>query len=230
MNYIILDLEWNQPSRKDELVKFPDPLHGEIIQFGAVKMNSEKQLVDTFKAMVKPIFYTKMHSKVGEITGIDDSELRSGRPFAQVYAEFLKFCGEDFCFLTWGKDDIRIIKSNLKIHGISYEPFYPCYNAQWIYGRQIADTAKQISLESAVEALGEPPFQAHDALNDAMSTALVCRHLDLEAGINESVIKSRKEKSAGKKKSVRNRRRWKKPNGARNKDKQTAPREQGDKT
>ena len=212
MNYIILDLEWNQPTKKEELIKSPDPLYGEIIQFGAVKMNSEKQIVDTFKAMVKPVYYTKMHAKVEEITGIDDSELECGKPFSEVYAEFVDFCGEDFCFLTWGRDDIRIIKSNLKIHGICCEPYYPCYNAQWIYGRQVARTAKQVSLEDAVAALGEPPYQAHDALNDAMSAALVCRHLDLDSGIKESGIKSRKDKSgASKKKTACHRRRWKKP-------------------
>lgn len=212
MNYIVMDLEWNQPSKKEELVNCPDPLYGEIIQFGAVKMNAEKQITDRFNAIVKPIFYTKMHSKVGQITGIDETELAQGRPFAKVYAEFIDFCGEDFCFLTWGKDDIRIIKSNLKIHGICCEPFYPCYNAQWIYGRQIANTAKQVSLEDAVAALGEPPFQAHDALNDAMSTALVCRHLDLDSGIKESCIKSRKEKNCvNKKRSARRRRRCRRP-------------------
>ena len=100
MNYIILDLEWNQPSTKEELIKSPDPLYGEIIQFGAVKMNMEKQVTGTFKAMVKPVYYTKMNSKVEQITGIDEDELEDGKTFPQVYADFIEFCGEDFCFLT----------------------------------------------------------------------------------------------------------------------------------
>ena len=228
MNYIILDLEWNQPSKKEELIKSPDPLYGEIIQFGAVKMSSEKQIVGSFNSIVKPIYYTKMHSKVEQITGIDEDKLRGGRPFSQVYAEFVEFCGEDFCFLTWGKDDIRMIKSNLKIHGIACEPFFPCYNAQWMYGRQIAKTAKQVALEDAVEALGEPPYKAHDAFNDAMSTALVCRHLDLDAGIMESGIKSRKEKNPRERKKTWRRFGRKKPsatNGDANKDRPTKVKE-----
>ena len=33
--------------------------------------------------------------------------------------------------------------------------------------------------------MGERDFQAHDALNDARSTALVCTHLDMEKGLRE---------------------------------------------
>ena len=33
--------------------------------------------------------------------------------------------------------------------------------------------------------MGEPEFAAHDALNDAVSTAVICRHLDMIKGIEE---------------------------------------------
>ncbi len=179
MNYIVFDLEWNQPRTKSEKITDPIPFSGEIIQIGAVKMDEAFQITDTFEIMVTPIYYTTMNSAVEQLTGIDDEDLKEGVPFVEAYQAFLRFCGEEFCFLTWGGDDIRILTANLKIHHVSTENFPKCYNLQRIFGKQIAKTKKQIALEKAVELLGEPPYRAHNALNDAMSSALVSKHLDL---------------------------------------------------
>ena len=44
---------------------------------------------------------------------------------------------------------------------------------------------KQYALANALAIVGEVPFDSHDALNDARSTALLCTHLDLIRGLNE---------------------------------------------
>lgn len=41
MKYIVIDMEWNRPERRNRLVKEPIVLHGEIIQIGAVMLNEE---------------------------------------------------------------------------------------------------------------------------------------------------------------------------------------------
>ena len=51
---IVLDLEWNQPFSMRSMITTPVRLHGEIIQIGAVKLNEQLEIVDTFKVMVKP--------------------------------------------------------------------------------------------------------------------------------------------------------------------------------
>ena len=57
MNYIVLDLEWNQcpygKSREEERLPF------EIVEIGAVKMNEQKEIIDTFHILVKPIVYRR---------------------------------------------------------------------------------------------------------------------------------------------------------------------------
>ena len=181
MNYIVFDLEWNQPSSKDEKITEPIPFCGEIIQIGAVRLDEEFNVTGTFNVMVKPIFYVKMNSVVEKLTGIGDERLKAGTSFFDAYRNFIEFCGDEFCLLSWGGDDITVLKANMKIHGISVEKFPPTYNLQRIFGRQVAKTKKQVSLEDAVFLLGEPPYLAHDALNDAMSAALVCKHLNLSA-------------------------------------------------
>ena len=45
MNYIVLDLEWNQPFSNKTAIKSPVFLKGEIVQIGAVKLD------DSFKAV-----------------------------------------------------------------------------------------------------------------------------------------------------------------------------------
>lgn len=191
-------MEWNQPTGKSEKITEPLPLCGEIIQIGAVKLNESFNVSDTFNVMIKPVYYKKMNSSVKKLTGICDNDLQGGIPFSKAYENFLNFCGEDFCLLTWGNDDILVLNANLAIHGIVSEKSPITYNLQRIFGRQIAKTKKQISLENAVATLGEPPYCAHDALNDAISAALVCRHLDLTKEITARPSRKRKKRATHK--------------------------------
>ena len=64
MNYIVLDLEWNQPVSAKSMVRTPVSLYGEIIQIGAVKLDENYHILDTFKIMVAPKHYRKMHKKI----------------------------------------------------------------------------------------------------------------------------------------------------------------------
>ena len=85
MNYVILDLEWNQPVSQDRAI---EGLAGEIIQFGAVKLDGEKRVVDSFEAVVRPCRYTKMNRYVKKLTGIDEKMLAGGMTFPQALDAF----------------------------------------------------------------------------------------------------------------------------------------------
>ncbi len=186
MNYVIMDLEWNQPMSAKSTVKSPAPLRGEIIQIGAIKLNEHCEAVDCYKQMVSPRYYTRMHFSVAKLTHIRTADLKRGIPFPEAFKSFLEWCGEDFVFLTWGPDDIPMLHSNMLLHGISPEELPPSYNAQILFAKQIAGENRQFSLSAAVEMVNEtPPVAAHDALNDAVSTAKICRHLDLIGGLED---------------------------------------------
>ena len=48
MNYIVFDLEWNQcPDGKEKEIK---DMPFEIIEIGAVKLDSQRRVIDTFTA------------------------------------------------------------------------------------------------------------------------------------------------------------------------------------
>ena len=55
MNYIILDLEWNQSAKGKSYENKKIPF--EIIQIGAVKLNEKGELQDTFNCVVRPTVY-----------------------------------------------------------------------------------------------------------------------------------------------------------------------------
>ena len=183
MKYIVLDMEWNQPRNAMAAIKKPIHLKGEIIQIGAVKLDDKFRTIDTFNMMISPKYYTKMHSKVAELTMISNQDLKNGQPFVKVFNQFSKWCGDNFCILTWGWDDIPMLEDNLVIYGIDKAWIPEHYNVQPIFDAQITKIGRQTALSTAMELVGEPPFEAHDALNDALSTACVCRHLDMQAGL-----------------------------------------------
>jgi len=183
MNYVVLDMEWNQAITYAEMVKEPVFLTGEIIQIGAVKLDESFTVVDSFNARITPQYYTELHPQVAEVTKLTPRDLREGGSFADVFASFCEWCGSDFAFLIWGTEDLRILRKNMMLHDFDTSFMPVCFNLQNIFAAQITHNARQYRLSSALAFVNETPFAAHDALNDARSTALLCGHLDLAGGL-----------------------------------------------
>ena len=186
MNYIILDMEWNQPFGGVKLVQSPVVLHSEIIQIGAVKTDENFNYLDKIKISVRPKYYKKMNPHVQKITGITDVQLTMGEMFPQAFRRFAAWCGEDFRFITWGFDDVGVLADNLELHGLDPAFGSNYINLQVIYNKQMKSEHLQCALSSAAESLEIPiDVQVHDALNDAYLTFEVCRKLDMALGIAE---------------------------------------------
>ena len=188
MNYIVLDMEWNQPwpgspsSRK----VLPVQIRGEIIQIGAVRI-TDQDVADEFQALIQPKYYRRLNRRVSKLTGIRESQLHEeGRPMVEVMNRFRDWCGKDAIFLTWGFDDITILRENLRLYGISEDWVGRWYNAQMIFNAQTDGSTAQKALKTAMEIFEiEATRPAHDALGDAYHTALICAKLDLKKGTDE---------------------------------------------
>ena len=90
MQYIVLDMEWNQPWPGSYSAKkaLPSPMRGEIVQIGAVRMTQEQQIADEFQILIRPQYFKKMNRKVASLTGIRDSVLREkGVSFPEAAAK-----------------------------------------------------------------------------------------------------------------------------------------------
>ena len=187
MYYITLDLEWNQAYAQKALAvqkRLSCRLRGEVIQIGAVKLDSKMNICGSYQIIVKPQYFKKLHRHVSELTGITQEQMNEGMPLPEAAERFKKWCGKDFAFLTWGPDDIPMLKENFNVHDIPYGWLDKVYDLQVIFNRQTEDTKKQRSLEYAMEYFGlEQHLPAHDALNDAYFTALVAKKLDVPEGV-----------------------------------------------
>jgi inhibitor of KinA sporulation pathway (predicted exonuclease) len=180
MNYIVFDLEWNQSpiGQAGEHPRMPF----EIIEIGAVKLDENYSVVDEFSRLVKPKIYTKLHKIIKQMLSYDEKDLKhEGVPFKQACAEFLKWCGEDSVFCTWGPSDLYYLQNNMDFYYMPKLPFpLKFYNIQQIFADKYDPDGNIWKLERAVEMLGlneEEPF--HAAVNDARYTAKVLEAADL---------------------------------------------------
>ena len=189
MNYIVMDMEWNQPWPGSPSSKkvLPVQIRGEIIQIGAVRVTEDQQVTDEFQILIKPKYYRHLNRRVSKLTGIKETQLREeGVPFPEAIEAFKSWCGEDIIFLTWGFDDIGILRENLMLFNLDTAFTEKWYNAQMIFNAQTDGSTAQKALKTAMEMFEiEATRPAHDALGDAYHTALICARLDLKKGADE---------------------------------------------
>ena len=210
MNYVVFDLEWNQPQ---DGVKTEDrTLPFEILEIGAVKLNERFEIIDKYDQLIKPQVYSEINWRIRKMLDLKPGELERGRLFPRAASEFLRWCGEDFIWCTWGSQDLTELNRNMayyKLPPLSDKPV-PYLNVQKIYGHMVGNTAQSRALSTAVEELKIPmyvPF--HRAYGDAYYTAkiLACLPEDLRQKIIsfESAKPLSKRKAAGLRRSHRRR-------------------------
>lgn len=178
-HFIVLDLEWNQsPMGKDGSM---DRLPFEIIEIGAVKLNTSLQIISEFRRLIRPRVYRQMHFKISEVTHMSMEELnQEGTSFTEAMEDFLEWCGEDCRFCTWGSMDLTELQRNMVYHGMEIPFKWPLlyYDLQKIYALIKEDKRKE-SLDTVVEELGlieARPF--HRALDDAYYTGRIMSEMD----------------------------------------------------
>lgn len=179
MNYIVLDLEFNQPFpfRTGEITTLEPECPFEIIQIGAVKLDDSYQIIDSFDFMIKPMIYKRVHPYVEKITGIHLNQLINRPKFPTAYETFLTFIGKDDSVLcTWGIDDIKSLYKNILYYNLDAEKMTNKYLNVQSYASQYLnyETGKNIGLKNAITELDleiASPF--HNALFDAEYTAKI---------------------------------------------------------
>ena len=182
MEYIILDLEWNQPVSRSRMIKSPIRLSGEIIQMGAVKVNEKLEILDTFDVDIKPVYYKKMNKVVSDITGIKTDDLEEGIPFTEAIEKFRLWRNGEV-FVTWGPCDCQMLVDNMHIHNVDSSWLLEMYDAQEIFDDQVTMEGRQFALSYAIFYFKIKPFEAHNALNDTLNTVKVLEKLNFLKGI-----------------------------------------------
>ena len=179
MNYIVMDLEWNQSSDGSEEVCKVLPF--EIIEIGAIKLNSERKMVGEFSELIKPQVYHEMHHITGKLIHLEMDELEKGQPFVDIEEKFRQWCGEDYRFCTWGSLDLVELQRNIRYYGL--EPLgdgpIAYLDVQKLFSIAYEDRKSRRTLEYAIDFLHiEKDIPFHRAFSDAYYTAKVLARME----------------------------------------------------
>ena len=178
MNYIVLDLEWNQASFESSSKKKKLPY--EIIEIGAVKLNERYQKISEFQCFIKPVVHKKLQAHVRELLAYDEKMLAQGVSFSKAVDTFFDWCDENYVFCTWGTEDLTQLQRNLEYHKLKTMefPLY-YYDIQQIFAHNY-HKQDVLALYKAVEELSLPQdYEYHMALNDAKYTAMIMGKMNL---------------------------------------------------
>jgi inhibitor of KinA sporulation pathway (predicted exonuclease) len=178
MDYVVFDLEWNQcPEGKEKEEK---ALPFEILEIGAIKLDSSYHEIGRFSEKVRPTVYSSIHSITQELLHLDMEELRKARTFPEVLADFFYWCGGPVNFCTWGPLDLYELQRNMKYYKL-INPFRTplrYYDIQKIFSIVYEDRKTRRSLEYAADFLQikkSGPF--HDAFRDAEYTTQIMKRI-----------------------------------------------------
>ncbi|MEG1775313.1 MAG: 3'-5' exonuclease [Clostridia bacterium] len=186
MQYIVLDLEWNQPTSYQSAAyrRVGDSLLFEVIQIGAAKLDEQLQIVDCVSIPIRPTQYVAIHPRVRRMTGLNNDVLCDAPVFLEGMEEFAQWCGEDCVFLTWGCDDVSVLQQNVDFFRFE-KPLPKMYDLQRLYAAVMKQSG-QAALKTAMETLQieeEEDRSFHNAMHDAYYTAQVFRALPVPADV-----------------------------------------------
>lgn len=170
---VILDLEWNRGYDNTPL--------DEILQIGAVRVEYlGGPVVDTFNAYIRPAVHKKFDLGAKQLPDLHMSQ-ESNLDFITAVELFRTWCGDETEYAAWGNDDLTTLTQNCEYWKIQALPMTTIRNFQ-IALAYLVGTSEQIALWRAVEYLNIPDvFNFHNALNDAMYTAVIGQWLTPES-------------------------------------------------
>lgn len=107
MNYIVFDLEATCGKGIDR---------SEIIEIGAVKLDDNLNIIDTFSYFVKPIINPSLTPFCKDLTSIKQEDVDNADIFPFVINLFKLFIGNDYWLCSWGHYDKKQLKSDCELH------------------------------------------------------------------------------------------------------------------
>lgn len=176
MNYLILDLEatcWDGA---------PPNAEKEIIEIGAIKLNAYGEEVGSFNRFVKPIINPQLSAFCKELTHIEQEQIDRAEFFPSAVDRFLEWseCDlEEMLLVTWGKQDLTLIKDDCARHDMLADWLSPHLDLKASY-KNLKRLKKPYGLRKTLDREGfEFDGQHHRAIDDAYNTTKIfCRYID----------------------------------------------------
>ena len=177
MNYIILDLEWDStyfPKQKRFI--------NQILQIGAVKLDQNFDVIDTFEVTIKSSISKKVTGRFAKLTGITTQIMLEGVPFETAVDRYNDWVGEDTVTMTWSNSDLYTILENedniLKNKRFKIEKYLDLQ--KFVQGEMRLlgyEDKNQVSLEMAAEFLNVETdnIDFHTAKDDSLVSAYLLK-------------------------------------------------------
>jgi len=117
--FVIVDLEATcyQDGRKDDIK--PDGFDNEIIEIGAVMLDSNGKEISRFQSFAKPKLYPKLSNFCKELTTIKQKDVDDADDLVDVLVNFIDWC-DGATLVSWGFYDKTQLAKDLIKNDLEY--------------------------------------------------------------------------------------------------------------
>ena len=177
---VVIDVEMC----KVQMKAYNYPYKNEIIQIGAVKMNENYEILDSFSTYVKPR-YGKIDHFIDRLTGISERNLKGAPDIEDALLKMLQWIGDDeTVFYSWSTTDYDQICNEIRYKcrdDLNWDLLLNQEN--WIdYQERLGarlESQRSLKLSDALELVEiDTKGRAHDGLDDAYNTARMIAKLE----------------------------------------------------
>ncbi|MEF9950964.1 MAG: 3'-5' exonuclease [Clostridium sp.] len=173
---VFFDVEMNCIDKADNTLGY-----WEIVSIGAVKYSICSGEINKFYRVIKPKVQCILSDRCTNITGLTQEDIDNGIGFEVAMKEMDKWIGNGKAiFLSWGREDIRAIKTNTSLNGNKNDlsnrirkrfiDFQKEFSSYYLNSNQV------VSLSKALVELGlEFEGPKHNALSDAYNLYRIYR-------------------------------------------------------
>jgi len=177
-SHIILDLEFNPT------VRGKAPLRDEIIEIGAIKLDSEYNEISRFSCFVRPQYNPRITPAINKLTGICDRDVKNAPCFAEAMELFTAWAGTGRCRVySWSESDLYQILRECAVKNVEF----PAFMGRWLDLQRVwqrivgLPDARRLSLKNAAAftEIGFDDSVAHRAMYDSEVTADILMWLKL---------------------------------------------------
>ncbi len=191
--YAVIDLEMCRISAKDRKYDFGYPT--ELIQIGAVLLDENYEMSDTFMTLVHPE-YGMIDQRIERLTGISNKDVADAPDTKTALTNFFEWLPEDAKIVSWSESDKNQIAAEIAGKSISISGVEK-YMEEWIDCQvtfsEKMDNSKQYNLTDALNICSIDSVDGeHDALVDAKNTALLFAKMNKEENLRLSDYYSEK--------------------------------------
>lgn len=187
--YVVIDLEMCAVHNETSKQVFNSDT--ELIQIGAVLLDQDYRIVDTYSTYVCPEFGS-IDSYINRLTGISAKDTLNAQKSNKALADFAEWLPEDATIIAWSEHDEKQIKKELDGKGINNPKLRSTFG-QWIdcqvmFGQRMGNDRKYKLSEALLITGLWSDGKAHDALIDARNTAYIFAKLEQEECIRPNYL------------------------------------------